>query len=75
MAQRATLLKPLVYFIKETEQVIGRHRVTLRRWWDAGIFPKPTLINNRLAWQVEVIEQWIHQNVHGVQHYAEHTDN
>jgi prophage regulatory protein len=59
--------KPKIYFIKDAEQVIGRNRQTLRRWWEQNNFPKPTLIANRLAWQAEVIEHWINQNVLGVQ--------
>jgi len=66
MATNTISLKPKIYFIKDAEQVVGRNRLTLRRMWELNNFPKPTLINNRLAWQVEVIEQWINQNVQGV---------
>ena len=55
-----------VFYIKDTEQAIGRNRLTLRRWWEQGIFPKPCLINSRLAWQADVIMQWINQNIQGV---------
>ena len=61
-------LKPKIYFIKDAEQVTGRNRLTLRRWWKDEKFPKPTLINNRLAWKAEVIDQWINQNVQGVRY-------
>ncbi len=56
-------LKPKIYFIKDAEQIIGRNRLTLRRWWEKDNFPKPTLINNRLAWHAETIEKWINQKI------------
>jgi prophage regulatory protein len=55
-----------IYYIKDAEQVIGRNRLTLRRWWERNLFPKPTLISGRLAWDAEIIDQWIKQNVQGV---------
>ncbi len=58
-------LKPKIYFIGDAEQVIGRHRLTLRRMWMRNEFPKPTLINNRLAWRADVIEEWINKNLLG----------
>lgn len=57
-----------LYFIRDVEQIIRRDRLTLRRWWQKNKFPKPTLINSRLAWHSQVIEQWINQNVQGVQY-------
>ncbi len=57
-------LKPQIYFIKDAEQIIGRNRLTLRRWWEKNNFPKPILINNRLAWHAETIEEWINKKVH-----------
>ena len=59
-------LKPKLYFIKDAEKITRRNRLTLRRWWKRDIFPKPTLINNRLVWQVAVIDQWINNNVQGI---------
>ena len=66
MAVKTMPLKPKIYYIKDAEQVVGRNRLTLRRWWGEGKFPKPTLIHKRLAWRSEVIEQWINANVQGV---------
>lgn len=56
-------LKSKIYFIKDAEQITRRDRQTLRRWWGKNIFPKPTLVSNRLAWQADVIEQWINENI------------
>jgi prophage regulatory protein len=63
-----------VYFSSETEQLIGRDRQTLRRWWTSNIFPKPKLINKRLAWSASVLHEWITKNVHGVQANEEQTN-
>nr|WP_282433116.1 hypothetical protein [Legionella gresilensis] len=30
-----------VLFIPDLERMIGRNRVTLRRWWLTGKFPQP----------------------------------
>lgn len=60
-----------ILFIKDAEQIIGRNRLTLRRMWTTGRFPKPILINNRLAWHADVIDQWIKQNVQGVRNEQE----
>ncbi|AAU28623.1 TPA: AlpA family phage regulatory protein [Legionella pneumophila] len=55
--------KQKLLFIKDVEQIIGRNRLTLRRWWSAGKFPTPTKLNGTvLVWQTDVIEQWI--NLH-----------
>lgn len=54
-----------ILFIKDVERIIGRNRLTLRRWWQKGLFPKPKLINNRLAWHTDSIEQWINENIQG----------
>lgn len=50
--------RKLIY-IRDAEKIIGRSRLTLRRWWEKGKFPKPTLVNSRLAWRIEVIEEFI----------------
>lgn len=56
-------LSKLLY-IKDVEQIIGRNRLTLRRWWQNGKFPKPTKLNgNVLAWRSETIVVWINQNL------------
>lgn len=58
--------KQQMLFIKDVEQLIGRNRLTLRRWWKKGKFPKPSLVNTCLAWRTDVIEEWINQHVKGV---------
>ena len=55
-----------IYFIRDAEQLVGRNRQTLRRWWEQHIFPKPNLIKNRLAWSASSLHEWIKQNVQGV---------
>jgi len=52
-----------IYYIKDVEQLIGKSRITLRRWWEKNKFPKPTLINSRVAWSVDSINEWIKQNM------------
>lgn len=70
MAKEKISFPPRLYFIKDTEQIIGRSRQTLRRWWIKNYFPKPILLNKRLAWEVSVIEQWISENLtHGNDSY------
>ena len=59
------IIKPKLLFIQDVEQIIGRHRLTLRRWWSEGKFPKPTKLNGTaLAWHADSVDQWIHQNLH-----------
>lgn len=59
-------LKQQLLFINDLEKIIGRNRLTLRRWWHAGKFPIPTKLNGTaLAWHVSTIEQWISQNMNG----------
>lgn len=51
-------------YIKDVEQIIGRNRLTIRRWWEKGQFPKPTkLHSNVLAWKVTAIQSWINENI------------
>jgi predicted DNA-binding transcriptional regulator AlpA len=56
------MIKRNIYFIKDVERIIGRNRLTLRRWWNNNFFPKPTLINNRLAWSSATIKEWVSNN-------------
>ena len=50
-------------FIKDVEQIIGRNRLTLRRWWEKSKFPRPTKLNGTvLAWRTDVIDQWINDS-------------
>jgi predicted DNA-binding transcriptional regulator AlpA len=65
MISNKASINPKIYFIREVEQSVGRDRLTLRRMWRKGTFPKPTLINNRLAWGSNVIDQWISETVNG----------
>ena len=56
--------KQKLLYIQDVEQIIGRSRLTLRRWWMAGNFPIPTKLNSSvLAWRTESIERWIDQNL------------
>ena len=56
--------KQKLLYIQDVEQIIGRSRLTLRRWWMAGHFPIPTKLNSSvLAWRTESIERWIDQNL------------
>lgn len=59
-------LSQRVLFILDLEKIIGRNRLTLRRWWSAGKFPQPVKLNgNTLAWSANVIDEWIEQNLKG----------
>jgi len=56
--------KQKLLFIHDVEQIIGRSRLTLRRWWTAGKFPRPTRLNGTaLAWHNEAVDRWINQNL------------
>jgi len=53
-----------IFFINDLERLIGRNRVTLRRWWLIGKFPRPVKLNHStLAWHRDAIEQWINQSI------------
>ena len=52
-----------IFFIADLEKLIGRNRLTLRRWWMEDKFPKPNKLNGILAWRAAVIETWINQNL------------
>ncbi len=57
-------LSQQVFFITDLERIIGRNRLTLRRWWMEGKFPKPIKLNGTtLAWHSDVIYAWINQNL------------
>ncbi|HBI21976.1 MAG TPA: hypothetical protein DDY37_05250 [Legionella sp.] len=50
--------------LQDVEQIVGRNRLTLRRWWTAGIFPKPTKLNGTaLAWHSDNLDQSINQHM------------
>ena len=53
-----------ILYINDVEQLIGKNRVTLRRWWYADQFPKPVKLHScALAWRKETIEQWIDEQM------------
>lgn len=53
-----------ILFTTDLEKIIGRDRLTLRRWWMKGNFPMPIKLNSRtLAWHSETINDWINQNI------------
>lgn len=57
-------LSQKVLFITDLEQIMGRNRLTLRRWWLDGNFPEPVKLNGTtLAWHADSINNWINQNV------------
>jgi predicted site-specific integrase-resolvase len=51
--------KKRLTFIREASEILGVKPITLRRWWKRKILPEPSLINGRLCWRTEVIEQFI----------------
>ena len=53
-----------ILFINDLEIIIGKDRLTLRRWWTSGKFPEPVKLHGRtLAWHKEVIDEWIELNL------------
>lgn len=53
-----------ILFIPDLERMIGRNRVTLRRWWLTGKFPRPVKLNGTtLAWHSDEINKWIEQTI------------
>ena len=59
-------LSQQIFFITDLEKIIGRNRLTLRRWWADGKFPRPVKLNGTtLAWHSNVIHDWIDKNVKG----------
>lgn len=53
-----------VLFINDVESIIGKDRLTLRRWWMDGRFPKPVKLHGTtLAWHKDVIDNWITQYI------------
>ncbi|KTD01948.1 prophage regulatory protein-like protein [Legionella geestiana] len=59
-----TEFKQQILFMRDVEQIVGRDRLTLRRWWLAGKFPRPVKLNNAvLSWHYVAIEQWIQKTM------------
>ena len=52
-------------YINDVEQITGKNRLTLRRWWMKDHFPKPKKLasSGLLVWHAQVIQQWINENV------------
>ena len=60
----ACVLTQKIYFINDLEKIIGRNRLTLRRWWTSGKFPQPVKLNEcTLAWRASAIDDWIDENI------------
>lgn len=58
------VLTQKIYFINDLEKIIGRNRLTLRRWWTSGKFPQPVKLNEcTLAWRASAIDEWIDENI------------
>ena len=56
--------KQQLLFVKDLERIMGLNRLTLRRWWMAGKFPKPVKLNGcLLSWHHSVIDNWISENM------------
>ena len=54
-------LERQLLYIKDVEQITGLHRSTLRRKWGNGQLPKPLLLDSRLVWHSNTINQWIEE--------------
>lgn len=64
MRANANEIPQQVLFITDLEKLIGRNRLTLRRWWMSGKFPAPIKLNGTtLAWHRETISHWIEQSL------------
>lgn len=58
------LLTQQILFINDLERIIGKDRLTLRRWWTEGKFPIPVKLHGRtLAWHKDVIDNWINHHM------------
>lgn len=53
-----------IFFITDLEKILGRNRLTLRRWWSKGKFPPPVKLNGtNLAWHSNTVTEWIEANM------------
>ena len=58
------ITQQVLLFIDDLERIIGRNRLTLRRWWMAGKFPKPVKLHgNTLVWLASTVYEWINQTI------------
>lgn len=60
-----------VLFITDVEKIIGRNRLTLRRWWLEGKFPEPIKLNGTtLVWHADCVHQWIDEKIKSKNRYS-----
>ena len=53
-----------IYFINDIEKIIGKDRLTLRRWWRENKFPEPVKLHGTtLVWHKDVIDEWINRHI------------
>ncbi|MBY0542725.1 MAG: AlpA family phage regulatory protein [Sphingobacteriaceae bacterium] len=53
-----------ILFMNDIIRIIGKDRLTLRRWWLDGKFPEPVKLHGTtLAWRREVIEEWLNKKM------------
>jgi predicted DNA-binding transcriptional regulator AlpA len=53
-------LKREFFYIRDIEQITGRHRLTIWRWWKKGKFPKPFTNHSMVnVWKSDDIIKWI----------------
>ena len=60
-------IKRRLLYMKDIEQLTGKHPIKLRRWWKQGKFPEPTK-HSVLVWRADVVEQWINENIQRNEH-------
>lgn len=57
-----------MFYINDIEKITGRNRLTLRRWWEKGSFPKPRKLHSSvLVWHATDLQEWINKNIQGLQ--------
>lgn len=53
-----------ILFITDLEKLLGRNRLTLRRWWMSGKFPSPVKLHGTtLVWHAPLVMEWIDNNI------------
>ena len=52
-----------IIFIDTVCKLTGRHKMSIYRYIKAGTFPKPSKIENRNAWFLSDIENWIDEKM------------
>ena len=55
-------IKRQLLYMQDVAKLTGKHPITLRRWWNKGIFPKP-IKHSVLVWKAETIFQWLNENI------------